>query len=174
TDSEEHGSDEGTTIESETGGESASGNPGSTTGMASTGSLSDAEEDDGESSTGFDTDNTEVCDGVDNDGNGIIDDVDIGEDGVCDCIRIATLGLAGQWGNGDVFAEWLSTRAVQGAASLADQVLTPELLEPYQVIVAQNVSTIGRTYGDSEIAALQAWVEGGGGLMTLIGYAGVS
>lgn len=112
----------------------------------------------------------EVCDGIDNDNNGVVDDVDKGGDGICDCLRIATLGVPGQWGVGDVFATWLSERSDNGSVSLGDQVLTPALLGQYQVIVAENVSTIGRTYAADEVAALQAWVEGGGGFMTLIGY----
>src|SRR5215471_12066654 len=66
---------------------------------------------------------TEICDGIDNDGNGIIDDVDVGHDGICDCLLIATLGVPGTWGQGDVFAAWLSSRSNFGAADLNDQVL---------------------------------------------------
>lgn len=114
----------------------------------------------------------EVCDGVDNDGNGTIDDVDVGGDGVCDCLLIATLGKPGGSGEGDVFGGWLDARSDTGAANLADQVLTPELLARYQVIVAQDVHD-QRLYSAAEIDALQRWVENGGGLLTLIGYAGV-
>lgn len=110
----------------------------------------------------------EVCDGVDNDRNGIIDDVDEGGDGICDCLLIATLGSAGMWGDGDVFAAWLDARSDVGAVDLADQVLTPELLAPYQVIVAQDM--YGRDYTDAEATALREWIEDGGGLMTLTGY----
>jgi len=112
----------------------------------------------------------EVCDGVDNDNNGVIDDVDQNGDGVCDCLRIATLGVKGTWGSGDVFATWLSARSDAGAVDLADQVLSPELLAHYQVIVAQDVHK-NHQYADAEVAALQDWVNKGGGFMTLIGYA---
>lgn len=110
----------------------------------------------------------EVCDGVDNDGNGVIDDVDVGGDGICDCLLIATIGRAGEWGDGDVFAAWLDERSDAGATPLGDQVLTPALLEPYQVIVAQDLR--GREYSEAEVTALRQWLEAGGGLMTLIGY----
>src|SRR5262245_32732688 len=76
--------------------------------------------------------NETVCDGIDNDGNGIIDDVDVGKDGICDCLRIATLGLAGPWGQGDVFAAWLDARSNFGATALNDQVLTPALLGQFE------------------------------------------
>lgn len=114
--------------------------------------------------------NGETCDGLDNDGNGIIDDVDVGQDGICDCLRIATLGVKGTWGQGDVFATWLDGKSTNGAVDLAAQQLTPALLAKYQVIVAQDVSKIGRTYSAAEIAALGDWVKGGGGFLTLIGY----
>jgi hypothetical protein len=112
----------------------------------------------------------EVCDGKDNDNNGVADDIDAGGDGICDCLRIATLGEPGQWGVGDVFATWLDERSDNGAVSLGSEVLTKALLDEYQVIVAENVSTLGRTYAPEEVAALDAWVRAGGGFMTLSGY----
>lgn len=116
----------------------------------------------------------EICDGIDNDGNGIIDDVDVGHDGICDCLRIATLGVKGQWGAGNVFAQWLNGKSTAGAVDLAAQTLTPALLGGYQVIVAQDLSAIGRTYSAAEITALGDWVKAGGGLLTLIGYGDAS
>ncbi|MEB2310450.1 MAG: hypothetical protein OZ921_12030 [Sorangiineae bacterium] len=113
----------------------------------------------------------EVCDGVDNDGNGIVDDVDVGGDGVCDCLLIATLGVPGTWGQGDVFATWLDSRSDVGAVSLNAQLLTRELLEKYDVVVAEDLSKMGRGYSPAEVQALADWVRAGGGLMTLIGYA---
>jgi len=121
----------------------------------------------------------ETCDGFDNDCNGIIDDVDIGNDGICDCIMIATLGVPGTWGQGDVFGQWLTDRASNGAKSLGSQTLTAELLKPYQVIVVQNVNAqnpsdktggISRAYTQAEIQALSDWVKAGGGLMTMTGF----
>jgi hypothetical protein len=114
----------------------------------------------------------EVCDGMDNDGNGTVDDVDVGNDGVCDCLLIATLGKVGGSGKGDVFGGWLDARSDNAATDLADQTLTPELLARFQVIVAQDIHD-QRAYTAAEIDALQRWVENGGGLLTLIGYAGV-
>jgi len=111
----------------------------------------------------------EICDGIDNDNDGIIDDVDKNGDGVCDCLLIATLGVTGTWGKGDVFATWLSARSDTGATDLADQTLTPELLAKYEIIVAQDVSA-NHQYTDDEVKALSDWVNKGGGFMTLIGY----
>ncbi|HEY6724884.1 MAG TPA: hypothetical protein VI197_12690 [Polyangiaceae bacterium] len=112
----------------------------------------------------------DLCDRIDNDGNGIVDDVDLGGDGVCDCLRIATLGVPGMWGEGDVFEAWLNSRSNNGAVDLADAVLTAETLNQYQVIVAQDLSE-AHAYSAEEVQALDAWVKAGGGFMTLIGYA---
>ena len=114
----------------------------------------------------------EVCDGIDNDGNGIIDDVDVGHDGVCDCLRIATIGVTGTAGGSGVFESWLQARSSLGADALGDQVLTPELLAPYQIILSQDIS--GRVRTADEAAALEAWIRAGGGFMTLTGYGGAS
>lgn len=113
----------------------------------------------------------EVCDGLDNDLDGVVDDVDLAHDGICDCLRIATLGVPGGSGKGNVFADWLNTRSNVPAVALAGATLTPELLAPFQVIVAQDLHTMGRDYEVAELDALEAWIRAGGGLMTLIGYA---
>lgn len=119
------------------------------------------------------TGNEDICDGIDNDNNGIIDDVDKGKDGICDCLRIATLGEPGTVGQPNVFDAWLAARSTYGTTQLKDQTLTPELLKQYQVIVSQNVSN-NHSYSAAEVSALEAWIKSGGGLMTLIGYAGPS
>lgn len=125
----------------------------------------------------------EVCDGIDNDGNGIIDDVDVGHDGICDCLNIATIGGIGPWSDGgDVFASWLDARSPQGAVALDDQVLTPELLAKFQVVVVLHVGTTAisttkmttpahHAFSDAEVSAFDDWVKKGGGAMTTIGYA---
>jgi hypothetical protein len=112
----------------------------------------------------------DTCDGIDNDNDGVIDDVDVGQDGICDCLRIATLGEPGRWGQGDIFSAWLDARSDNGAVHLHDAVLEAAELDKHQVIVVQDVSVLSRSYAQSEIDALRAWVEAGGGLMTLIGY----
>ncbi len=111
----------------------------------------------------------EICDGIDNNDNGVIDDIDKNGDGVCDCLLIATLGVKGTSGQGDVFAAWLTARSDNGATDLADQTLTSALLAKYQVVVAQDVHK-NHQYSTDEVQALSDWVNKGGGFMTLIGY----
>jgi hypothetical protein len=124
----------------------------------------------------------EVCDGVDNDMNGIIDDVDAGHDGVCDCLNIATIGHIGPWSNGgNVFASWLNARSPLGAVALADEELTADKLKAFQIIVVLHVATsevsnnnvvapAHHEFSSAEASAFEAWVRGGGGVMSTIGY----
>jgi hypothetical protein len=126
----------------------------------------------------------ELCDGVDNDSNGIIDDVDAGHDGVCDCLNIATIGHIGPWSNGgDIFKTWLNARSPLGAVALADDELTAESLKKFQIIVVLHADTTTienngvtapahHAFSESETSAFDAWVRGGGGVMTTIGYTG--
>jgi len=127
---------------------------------------------------------TEVCDGVDNDENGIVDDVDAEMDGVCDCLNIATIGAIGPWSNGgNVFKQWLDLRSPRSAVELGNQIITDELLEPYQVIVLLYVATFQvtgmvrsvaphHTFSPDEVAAFERWVSRGGGVLTTTGYSG--
>lgn len=141
----------------------------------------------GGTSAGGATQNTgdgtpELCDGVDNDSNGIIDDVDAGHDGVCDCLNIATIGHIGPWSNGgNIFKSWLNARSPLGAVELADEELTADKLKKFQIIVVLHADTTTienngvkapahHVFADSETGAFEAWVRGGGGVMTTIGY----
>lgn len=125
----------------------------------------------------------ELCDGIDNDSNGIIDDVDAGHDGVCDCLNIATIGHIGPWSNGgDIFASWLNARSPIGAVALADDELTAERLKKFQIVVVLHAGTneidhngvtpAHHAFSDAEASVFEAWVRGGGGVMTTIGYTG--
>lgn len=115
------------------------------------------------------------CNGIDDDGNGIIDDIDVGGDGICDCLNIATVGIPGPWGEGNIFTDWLGSRSSVAVVNLGDAVLDDSILAPFQVIVFLNVGEasdgIGRQYTDTETDALQRWIASGGGIMTTIGYA---
>ncbi len=125
----------------------------------------------GSTGTGISSETPELCNGIDDDGNGVVDDLDAAGDGICDCLRIATLGIPGVHGSGDVFAAWISERSANGATDIADGVLTPDLLDEFQVVVAQDLSTLD-AYTNAEAVALADWVSRGGGFMTLIGYSG--
>lgn len=117
---------------------------------------------------------SEICDGVDNDTNGVVDDVDVGGDGVCDCLNIATIGEIGPWGgSGNLFATWLDQRSPMGATALGNQVLTDDLLRPFQVIFVLYAATSrldanGRAlqphheFSAEEVAVFQRWIEAGG------------
>jgi hypothetical protein len=172
-----------------TGGAAASGGTGAIIGAGGSGAIigvggtgSGTGATSGASGTGNGA--AELCDGIDNDGNGVIDDVDAGGDGVCDCLNIGTLGHIGPWSNGgNIFATWLNARTPRGAVELGDQVLTPELLAPLNIIVTlhvhtEAVSNMGVTapavhaYSEAEASAFQGWVHAGGGVMSTIGYSG--
>ena len=126
----------------------------------------------------------ELCDGLDNDSNGIIDDVDAGHDGVCDCLNIATIGHIGPWSNGgNIFKSWLDARSPLGAVELADEELTADNLKKFQIIVVLHADTTDiennglkapghHVFATGEASAVEAWVRGGGGVMTTIGYTG--
>lgn len=114
-----------------------------------------------------------TCDGKDDDSNGVIDDVEVTADNVCDCLRIATLGLHGEWGTGDVTTGWLGERLEFPVESLDGETLTAERLAPYQIVLVRDVSTNHSpdlSFSEAEVTALWNWVRDGGGLMTVIGY----
>jgi hypothetical protein len=126
----------------------------------------------------------ELCNGKDDDRNGIIDDVDAGHDGVCDCLNIATVGHIGPWSNGgNIFKTWLDARSPIGAVELADDELTADELAKYQIVVVLHVATTEvdnegvvatahHAFSEAETGVFDAWVRGGGGVMTTIGYSG--
>jgi hypothetical protein len=110
-----------------------------------------------------------VLDGALDSGGPAFDTTGSGDVAVEEC-RIATLGNPGSAGVGDVFAAWLDKSGGKAASNLLDQTLTASLLAPYKMIVSQNVST-NHDYSLAEVAVLHDWVNAGGGLMTLTGYA---
>jgi hypothetical protein len=114
-----------------------------------------------------------TCDGMDDDLNGVIDDVDAAGDGVCDCLRVATLGLHGEWGGGNVLTGWLAERTTTAIESLGESELSAEILAPFHVLLVLDVSSMhnaGLSYSATESQVLWEWVRQGGGLMTMIGY----
>jgi hypothetical protein len=106
----------------------------------------------------------------------------------CTCIRIASIGHEGIWGacgqgGGDTtsaLVDWLNTQST-AAVDTYDQskpTLTADFLAQYDVILLQWLRDLsdGGTDGPvwefspSEVSALAAWVNAGGGLITLSGY----
>jgi hypothetical protein len=101
--------------------------------------------------------------------------VDVDRDGVCDCLRVATLGLHGTWGEGDVVRGWLSERLQTKVGSLDGEPLTEARLAPYQVLLVRDISVNNNpslSFSQAEVDALWEWVRNGGGLMTVVGYSG--
>src|SRR5260221_3467127 len=100
----------------------------------------------------------------------------------CDTLRIATIGRIGPWGTSTLFSAWLQKEGTQPAVDLGDAVLTADVLDKFDVIVALNLAQIsidrGRTmdpsishaYSAAEASALETWVRRGGGIMATIGY----
>jgi hypothetical protein len=114
-----------------------------------------------------------TCDGKDDDSNGVIDDVDADADGVCDCLKLATLGLHGEWGEGDVVTGWMKERFETAVVALDGEPLTAERLAAFQILLVRDVSTNNSpslSFSAAEVEALWEWVRAGGGLMTVIGY----
>ncbi len=118
------------------------------------------------------------CDGVDDNNNGVIDDVDLGKDGVCDCLSIATLGAARSWGGSNsTFATWLEARSSKPVLHLPETTkLSPQALLGVQVLIIQDLSIRKSSsgqypgIGSDEASMLAAWVQAGGGVMTMAGY----
>ena len=123
-------------------------------------------------STGTGTRSTEVC----TDGVGC----------VCPPLNVAVIGKPGKWGanpNGDsdtALQEWLNSSSAGTAKvdNFTDRTkLTPEFLALYNVIILASQGEDSNrgpfwSYDDSEVAAFRAWVENGGGVISLIGYSG--
>ena len=113
-------------------------------------------------------------------------------DAGCACIRIASIGHEGIWGacgqgGGDgtsALITWLNTQSTAKVDTYdaTKPTLTAEFLAKYDVILLQwlrDVSDGGNdgnlwSFSPAEVSALAAWVNGGGGLITLSGYDGQS
>lgn len=114
-----------------------------------------------------------TCDDVDDDKNGVVDDVDPQGDGVCDCLKVATLGLHGEWGDGDFVTGWLTDHTQTAAIALDGEPLTAQRLEPFHILLIRDVSrnhNASLSFSAQEAQELWTWVRNGGGLMTVIGY----
>jgi hypothetical protein len=121
-------------------------------------------------------------------GTGTLVECTAGEGEGCNCptVNIAVLGKAGKWGanpDGDsdtAFQDWLNSSSV-GTAKVDNYVekpaLTKEFLATYNVIVLAGLgddSNLGPfwNFDNNEQAEVWEWVNNGGGIVSLSGYAG--
>lgn len=109
-----------------------------------------------------------------------------GGDG-CSCppLNVAVLGKPGKWGanpNGDpdtALQDWLNgnSAGTARADNFTNRVtLTADFLATYNVIILASLSddsSMGPwwSYSDAEVAAFQTWIQNGGGVISLTGYA---
>lgn len=111
---------------------------------------------------------------------------DGGDACTCPPFRLAVLGKPGKWGanpNGDpdtALQDWLNSSSA-GTAQVdnftARTTLTPEFLAHYNVIILASLSEDSNmgpwwTFSADESAAFSAWVQNGGGVISLTGYSG--
>jgi hypothetical protein len=105
--------------------------------------------------------------------------------GRCTCFNIASIGMPGHTGfndgqdSTDAFTSYLDTQSSASVDMFATRpTLDADFLGKYDVIIVQwlvdGVSggngTGYWTFSSAELAALKAWVQAGGGLITLSGY----
>lgn len=114
----------------------------------------------------------EVCNDLDDDCNDKIDDVDVGMDGVCDCLSIALVGNEGANMSSEfqAYLEDQGTTTVRINSNVMNDInvaLTPAELNKYDILI---LDWLQRTYTAQEAADVKAWVEAGGGLMSMTGH----
>jgi len=109
-----------------------------------------------------------------------------GSDCVCPPFNVAVIGKPGTWGavrNADsdtALQDWLNTSSAGTAKAdnFKNRVkLTPDFLATYNVIILASLSDDSNAgpfwkFDNSEVAAFQAWVESGGGVISLTSYSG--
>ncbi len=110
-------------------------------------------------------DDETTCDGIDDDCNGFVDDIDVGMDGICDCLAIALVGTAGSLAASQ-FQQWLIDRGTS-ADRIDPPLVDAALLAAYDVVILDQLT---REYSPAEAAAFDAWVNAGGGLMSMTGH----
>jgi uncharacterized membrane protein len=109
---------------------------------------------------------------------------DGGANCTCPPFNLAVMGKPGKWGavrDGDpptALMDWLnsSSAGTARADNFPDRkTLTPDFLATYDVIILASLSEDSDngpwwTFSADEIAAFQAWIENGGGVISLSGY----
>jgi hypothetical protein len=110
-----------------------------------------------------------TCNGIDDDCNGKIDDVDTGMDGVCDCLRIGIVGNPGANPSSN-FQAWLESlgTTTERVNKVATDAFDAPLLSKFDVVIVDRLT---RSYTTAEADIFKTWVEGGGGFVTMTGYA---
>ncbi|MBL9099515.1 MAG: hypothetical protein JNL82_01090 [Myxococcales bacterium] len=109
----------------------------------------------------------ETCNGLDDDCDDIVDNVDVAADGFCDCLRIALMGNKGANPTAQ-FEAWLEMQGTK-----VDRIHTTEVpldqatLNEYDIVL---LDWLVRNYTAQEAMILKAWIEGGGGLISLTGF----
>ena len=111
---------------------------------------------------------------------------DGGDACMCPPFKVAVIGKPGKWGanpNGDpdtALQDWLNSSSAGTAQAdnfTARPTLTADFLASYSVIILASLSQDSNTgpwwrFSADEVAAFRAWVENGGGVITLAGYSG--
>jgi uncharacterized membrane protein len=107
---------------------------------------------------------------------------------MCPPFTLAVIGKPGKWGanpNGDpdtALQDWLNSNS-SGTAQVDNFTnrtkLTSDFLAKYNVIILASLAEDSNngpwwTYSADEVAAFRAWVENGGGVISLSGYSGNS
>lgn len=111
---------------------------------------------------------------------------DGGDACMCPPFKLAVIGKPGKWGanpGGDpdtALQDWLNSNSA-GTAQVDNftqrTTLTPEFLARYDVIILASLADDSNdgpwwTFSADEVAAFSAWVQNGGGVITLSGYTG--
>ena len=111
---------------------------------------------------------------------------DGGDACMCPPFKVAVIGKPGKWGAnpaGDpdtALQDWLNSSSAGSAQAdnfTSRPTLTPDFLATYNVIILASLSDDSNngpwwTFSADEVAAFRAWVENGGGVITLAGYSG--
>lgn len=107
---------------------------------------------------------------------------------MCPPFKLAVIGKPGKWGanpSGDpdtALQDWLNSSSA-GTAQVDNFTsrtpLTPDFLARYDVIILASLADESNngpwwTFSADEVAAFRAWVENGGGVISLTGYSGNS
>ena len=111
---------------------------------------------------------------------------DGGDACMCPPFKLAVIGKPGKWGanpNGDpdtALQDWLNSSSAGTAQAdnfTTRPTLTADFLATYSVIILASLSDDSNNgpwwhFSDDEVAAFQAWVMNGGGVISLAGYSG--